>query len=214
MTTHSNRSVFSVFFTMILGWIALAGLADNLVTWKDWFEYGFMEHWRNLKAFLGLSIFGLIDRDVPRYYFEYILLSMTFIRALSQVDKRRGLEGALLFPAIIYLLFILIVKIVSTYIAIASDRPWLMEYFYTIPILHLHTGMGLGSLILFVAGVGVYFYRVFILQTSFENEQHTEERSWYSYFSEHFAEILLWLVACFVLAVLTVFVASDVASKI
>ena len=215
-----HSASFSVLFTMALGWIALAGLADNLVIWKGWFEHGFMEHWRYLKSILGISIFGLIDRETPKFYFEYILIGVTILRAFQQVDKGRNLNGALFHTALSIVGLCILSVIIGTYVGVFLDREWLVEYFYTIPALHLHRGVFYGSLIAFVGATLAHFYATFVLKMSVKDIQKWDsdgehnEHTFLSAYAAYFPEVLLWLVVTLLLSLMTVFVASDVIEKL
>lgn len=39
-----SKISWGAIFTFVLTWLSLAGLADDFVTWKQWFNEGIMEH--------------------------------------------------------------------------------------------------------------------------------------------------------------------------
>ncbi len=194
-----NYSI-SALFTIAMGWIALAGLADNLVTWKTWFEVGVMEHWRAIKEIAGFAIFDLIDRKTPDLFFEKTVAGLTILRALHQVDKRRSLNGALFFPSIGMVIFMVVVNTIGSYVSVFMSREWLNEYFYTVPILHFHRGFFIGAVLVLFLGIAGYFISNFIFGLSIEEyknwDNDSDDPDAEPTFAIYFADILLWLVTC------------------
>jgi len=137
---NAGQPIFAIF----LGWVALAGIADNFVTWQSWFEIGFMEKWRYVKQIVSfplsdiLDYFGWISKIYPSNYFEYIVLSLIFIRSLYIVDRQFNHDFIYFSVNFIYLfgtaIFILFIR--STGIFYRHDDRYL-EMFVTLPILHL-----------------------------------------------------------------------------
>ncbi|MEM8631936.1 MAG: hypothetical protein AAGF74_11915 [Pseudomonadota bacterium] len=61
-----------------LAWLGLAGLVDGAVIWKDWFETGVMEVWRNAKAWMG----SFAPFDIPSWVFDYLVFCILPVRAI------------------------------------------------------------------------------------------------------------------------------------
>lgn len=66
--------------TMFLAWLGLAGFADNLLEWREWFEVGIMEHWRAVKFWMTETLLFWIPFDVPSWVVDYLLLGGVFVR--------------------------------------------------------------------------------------------------------------------------------------
>lgn len=61
--------------------LTLPGIVDGVVTWKEWFEFGWMEHWRSVKHWLHQNLFVYSPVPVPSWLPEYFLLGSTFVRS-------------------------------------------------------------------------------------------------------------------------------------
>jgi hypothetical protein len=75
-----------VFIVTILAWLGLAGLSDNMIEWRDWFETGFMQHWRSIKYWLSYNLFAWIRIELPTWVFDWLLLGVIFTRSIIVAD--------------------------------------------------------------------------------------------------------------------------------
>ncbi len=66
----------STFFS----WLGLAGFADHIIEWKEWFDIGIMEHWRILKSWIAEAILFWVPFQVPDWIVDYLVLGGVFIR--------------------------------------------------------------------------------------------------------------------------------------
>ncbi|NOD67606.1 hypothetical protein [Ruegeria sp. HKCCD7303] len=79
----------SVIVAILLSWLGLAGLSDAFVEWKDWFEFGVMNHWRALKTWL----LQWVPFKVPFWFVDYIVLSAVFNRSYLSADDYTPLKS-------------------------------------------------------------------------------------------------------------------------
>jgi len=70
------RNLIGLFF----GWLGAAGLSDNIIEWKEWFEIGIMIHWRYVQGFLIDILLSITSIKFPEWSLDYIILSITFFR--------------------------------------------------------------------------------------------------------------------------------------
>lgn len=68
---------------ILLSWIGLAGLADNIVEWQQWFEIGIIQHWRFTKAWATETCFYWLPFPIPSWLIDYSVLGSIYIRAYS-----------------------------------------------------------------------------------------------------------------------------------
>ena len=78
---------WQVFIGLLLGWIGLAGFADNLVVWKEWFDVGIMAHWRALKYLIIDELLFWLPFRVPDWFFDYIVIGLIFGRSYFLFSK-------------------------------------------------------------------------------------------------------------------------------
>ncbi|MGD9864519.1 MAG: hypothetical protein AB7S99_15040 [Pseudodonghicola sp.] len=61
-------------------WLGLAGLSDNIVEWKEWFDIGVMEHWRIMKHWIAETVLFWVPFQFPDWFIDYLVLGGVFIR--------------------------------------------------------------------------------------------------------------------------------------
>ncbi|MEP1535136.1 MAG: hypothetical protein ABJX35_01605 [Hyphomicrobiales bacterium] len=76
-----NLPIWQVVVAVLLSWIGLAGLTDGVVQWKEWFELGWMVHWRAIKAVLIEYAFFWLPFEVPTYLIDYLTIGAVTARA-------------------------------------------------------------------------------------------------------------------------------------
>ncbi len=57
--------------------MALSGITDQFVEWRDWFEHGFMSHWRNAKIWTVANIFFWFP-SLPLWVLDYLVIGLVF----------------------------------------------------------------------------------------------------------------------------------------
>ncbi len=84
--TETNRPFWrpSVVIAILLSWLGLAGLADAFVEWKLWFEFGVMNHWRALQAW----VLQYVPFSVPFWVLDYLMLGAIYNRSLLLAISR------------------------------------------------------------------------------------------------------------------------------
>jgi len=80
MKKSEFKSGFMWLSALFLSWLGLAGLADNLVEWREWFDVGIMEHWRTVKLWLTETVLFWIPFSVPSWAVDYFVLGCIFMR--------------------------------------------------------------------------------------------------------------------------------------
>jgi hypothetical protein len=94
MKKHEFKSWFVGLTALFLSWLGLAGLADNLVEWRDWFDVGIMEHWRTVKLWLTETVLFWFPYSVPSWVVDYLLLGCVFIRPYLLNTTRKSADRA------------------------------------------------------------------------------------------------------------------------
>lgn len=95
---------------IVLSWIGLSGVADGLVEWKDWFEIGWMEHWRALKNYIILIVFSWLPFRVPSWTIDYFTLGLLTLRGvysgIIELKRQKNMQSRyILNPIILAVLF-------------------------------------------------------------------------------------------------------------
>lgn len=77
------------FVTIIFTWLSVAGIADNVVEWKKWFEIGIMEHWRTVRHY----IISWIPFDIHQILVDYLVLgSMYSFQLHKSTNTKKQIE--------------------------------------------------------------------------------------------------------------------------
>ena len=66
-----------------LAWLGLAGFADSVVTWQNWFEIGIMQHWRSVKEWVVAILLWWMPFQVPTWIIDYLFIGTIFTRGYS-----------------------------------------------------------------------------------------------------------------------------------
>lgn len=66
--------------SLLVGWLGAAGLADNVIEWKAWFEFGVMNHWREVRGFFIETLYEYFFIYIYEWLVDYIVLSVAFFR--------------------------------------------------------------------------------------------------------------------------------------
>lgn len=75
---------FTLFLMTILAWLGLSGLVDNMLDWKDWFEFGVMEHWRSAKQWLIAIAFDWLPFRVRPWLIDYMIIGAITFRSMPK----------------------------------------------------------------------------------------------------------------------------------
>ena len=67
-----------------LSWLGLAGLFDAIVEWRDWFEFGIMEHWRSVKQWLIAVAFDWLPFRVRPWQIDYLVIGALMLRSIPK----------------------------------------------------------------------------------------------------------------------------------
>ncbi|MEW7009504.1 hypothetical protein [Lentilitoribacter sp. EG35] len=62
-------------------WLGLAGLADNVVEWREWFDAGVIQHWRNAQRWALEHLLFWLPFQLPIWIFDYLTIGIVFGRA-------------------------------------------------------------------------------------------------------------------------------------
>lgn len=95
---------------VVLSWIGLSGVADGLVEWQNWFNTGWMEHWRALKSYIALNVLYWLPFRVPLWTIDYLTLGLLTLRAVysgaMELARQTNLQTRfLLSPLLLSILF-------------------------------------------------------------------------------------------------------------
>ena len=60
--------------TTLLAWLGLAGLMGNLVTWRNWFNQGIMQHWSSAKEWTIAILLDWVPFHIPTSVLDYLML--------------------------------------------------------------------------------------------------------------------------------------------
>jgi hypothetical protein len=94
MKKYEFKSWFIWLGALFLSWLGLAGLADNIVEWREWFDIGIMEHWRIVKLWLTETLLFWFPYSVPSWVVDYLLLGCVFIRPYLLNTTQKSAERA------------------------------------------------------------------------------------------------------------------------
>ena len=100
--------------------VTLPGVVDDLVSWKEWFEAGWMQHWRFLKSWLLENGFWWAPFHAPRGLVEYLVLGAVVMRSFATANKNvswRGADNLLAFLAIFLIWPIYVLGLLYGYFA-------------------------------------------------------------------------------------------------
>jgi len=68
----SSKLFFAV--SIVFTWLSVAGIADNIIEWKQWFEVGVMEHWRAVRQY----IMSWLPFEISKFWVDYLLIGLMF----------------------------------------------------------------------------------------------------------------------------------------
>ena len=70
--------------TILLAWLGLAGLSENIVEWQNWFQVGILTHWTALKD----ALLGLLPFHVPSALIDYCVIGGMMMKSfLSRIPR-------------------------------------------------------------------------------------------------------------------------------
>ena len=75
------KSKITYALAIFLSWLGLAGIADNFVERRDWFEVGIMQHWRFFKGWLIYNVFWWLPFAVPSWVIDYFCIGVVVFRS-------------------------------------------------------------------------------------------------------------------------------------
>ncbi|WP_306113279.1 MULTISPECIES: hypothetical protein [unclassified Roseovarius] len=86
-------------FLMLLAWIGLSGLADGIVEWREWYEFGVMEHWRIVKAWITDTLLFWVPFNIPDWLVDSTLVGTVLLRSIvstitSYADIRKSISSS------------------------------------------------------------------------------------------------------------------------
>ncbi len=70
--------------TILLAWLGLAGLSENIVEWQAWFQVGILNHWTALKD----ALLTVLPFHVPSMLIDYCVIGGMMMKSfLSRIPR-------------------------------------------------------------------------------------------------------------------------------
>lgn len=72
---------YMIIIGTLLSWLGLAGLADGIVDWREWFEIGIFNHYRAVQGWFIDSIHPYIQIKITAKSLDYFILATILFRS-------------------------------------------------------------------------------------------------------------------------------------
>ncbi|MEM9148598.1 MAG: hypothetical protein AAGC57_20765 [Pseudomonadota bacterium] len=83
---------YMVIIGTLLSWLGLAGLADGIVEWKEWFEVGIFQHYRAVQGWVIDNLLFWFPLGLPEMAIDYCIIGVVFTRSFHFANENRRLR--------------------------------------------------------------------------------------------------------------------------